>query len=85
MTSFKVNTLTLPHILLSCPHRATVAYHRSKDRRCSHALMLQVFYSWRQEAMLGTIRAAREVQADIWYTEVKLKRNVLRVSCKPGR
>lgn len=66
-------------------HRASSAYHHSKDRRRSHALMLQVFYSWKQQAMLGKSRERRLVRGLKWYTEVKLQRNVLKVSreCKP--
>ncbi|MEW5303090.1 MAG: hypothetical protein WDW36_005817 [Sanguina aurantia] len=57
---------------------ASSAYQHSKDRRRGHALLLQVFYSWKQQAMLGKSRGARLVRAQSWYTEVKLQRNVLR-------
>ncbi|MEW5309529.1 MAG: hypothetical protein WDW38_001414 [Sanguina aurantia] len=64
--------------LAECLGRASSAYQHSKDRRRGHALLLQVFYSWKQQAMLGKSRGARLVRAQSWYTEVKLQRNVLR-------
>ncbi|PNH12700.1 Centrosomal protein POC5, partial [Tetrabaena socialis] len=58
--------------------RACAAYGQAKERRRRTILQFQLFYSWREQAMILARRKRRVERAERWYNQVHLKRNVFR-------
>ncbi len=51
---------------------------QAKEHRRTTIAQFQLFYAWREQAMLLAQRRRRAQRAEEWYQQVHLKRNVLR-------
>ncbi|KAG2499165.1 hypothetical protein HYH03_002746 [Edaphochlamys debaryana] len=59
-------------------NRACALYAQAKERRRATMAVQQLFYAWREQALLQARRRRRAEKADRFYVEVHLKRNVFR-------
>lgn len=59
-------------------NRACQAVGQAKEHRRTTMAQFQLFYAWREQAMLSAQRRRRAARAEEWYQQVHLKRNVLR-------